>query len=36
MPSHPDDDALAHRTEQERVVVGIDDYDPDTLPAAED
>lgn len=35
-PTPPNDDALAHRTEQERVEVGIDDYDPDTLPAAED
>ena len=36
MPSHPNDDALAHRTEQERVELGLEDYDPDTLPAAED
>jgi hypothetical protein len=36
MPSHPNDDELQHRTEQERVELGIDDYDPDTVPAAED
>lgn len=36
MPSRPNDDALQHRTEQERVELGLDDYDPDTVPAAED
>ena len=36
MPSHPNDDALAHRTEQERVELGLDDYDPDTVPSAEE
>ena len=35
-PEHPNDDALAHRTEQERIEVGIDDYDPDTIPSAEE
>jgi hypothetical protein len=35
-PAHPDDDALAHRTEQERVEVGVDEYDPDTLPSAQE
>jgi hypothetical protein len=32
----PDDDALAHRTEQERVEAGVDAYDPDDVPAATD
>jgi hypothetical protein len=31
-----DDDALAERTEQERVEAGLDDYDPDDVPAATD
>jgi hypothetical protein len=31
-----DDDALAERTEQERVEAGIDDYDPNDVPAATD
>jgi hypothetical protein len=31
-----DDDALAERTEQERVDAGVEDYDPDTVPAATD
>ena len=30
----PDDDALAHRTEEERVQAGIDPYDPDDVPSA--
>jgi hypothetical protein len=34
MPSHPNDDELARRTEQERVELGIDDYDPDDIPSA--
>jgi hypothetical protein len=34
MPSHPNDDELARRTEQERVELGIDDYDPDDVPPA--
>jgi hypothetical protein len=33
---HPDDDALARRTERERVDAGIEDYDPDTVPPATD
>ncbi|RKS73850.1 hypothetical protein CLV35_2343 [Motilibacter peucedani] len=33
-PAHPNDDALAHRTEQERVEAGIEDYDPDQVPPA--
>ena len=36
MPSHPNDDELARRTEQERVALGIDDYDPDDVPPATD
>ena len=36
MPAHPDDDALARRTEQERVDAGLDDYDPDGVPPATD
>jgi hypothetical protein len=36
MPSRPNDDELEHRTEQERVALGIDDYDPDTVPSAEE
>jgi hypothetical protein len=35
-PLHPDDDALAARTEQERVDAGLDDFDPDAVPAATD
>lgn len=31
-----DDDALAERTEQERVDAGVDDYDPDAVPPATD
>lgn len=33
-PPRLDDDELAHRTEAERVQVGIDDYDPDEVPPA--
>jgi hypothetical protein len=33
-PPRLDDDELAHRTEQERVEFGIDDYDPDEVPPA--
>jgi hypothetical protein len=33
-PDRIDDDVLAHRTEQERVQAGIDDYDPDDVPPA--
>jgi hypothetical protein len=36
LPSRPNDDELAHRTEEERVALGLDDYDPDTVPSAED
>ena len=32
----PDDDALAERTEQERVDAGVDDYDPNAVPPATD
>ncbi len=35
-PAHPDDDALAERTEAERVDAGLEDYDPDQVPAATD
>jgi hypothetical protein len=35
-PLHPDDDALAERTEQERVDAGLADYDPATVPDATD
>lgn len=31
-----DDDELAQRTEQERVDAGVEDYDPDAVPAATD
>jgi len=34
MPSRPNDGELARRTEQERVEVGIEDYDPDSVPPA--
>ncbi|HYZ36327.1 MAG TPA: hypothetical protein VE673_06335 [Pseudonocardiaceae bacterium] len=33
---HPDDEALARRTERERVEAGIDDYDPNEVPPATD
>jgi hypothetical protein len=33
---HPDDDALARRTEQERVDAGLDAFDPDDVPPATD
>jgi hypothetical protein len=35
-PTHPDDDELARRTETERVAAGLEDYDPDDVPAATD
>ncbi|HEV7655955.1 MAG TPA: hypothetical protein VGP36_14660 [Mycobacteriales bacterium] len=35
-PERLDDDALAERTEQERVDAGIDAYDPGDVPAATD
>jgi hypothetical protein len=34
--AHPDDDALARRTEQERVDAGLDAFDPDDVPPATD
>ncbi|MEU3192610.1 hypothetical protein ABZ686_18675 [Streptomyces sp. NPDC006992] len=34
MPEKPDDEALARRTEQERVETGVDDYDPEDVPPA--
>ena len=33
-PPRLNDDA--HRTEQERVEIGLDDYDPDEVPSATD
>jgi hypothetical protein len=35
MPKHLNDDALAERTEQERVAAGLEDYDPNTVPDAD-
>lgn len=35
-PDRLDDDALAERTEQERVDAGIEDYDPEAVPPATD
>lgn len=32
----PDDEALARRTERERVDAGLEDYDPDDVPPATD
>jgi hypothetical protein len=34
--THRDDEALARRTEQERVEAGVDDYDPNEVPPATD
>lgn len=34
MPPRPNDEELQHRTEQERVEVGLEDYDPDEVPSA--
>jgi hypothetical protein len=34
--AHADDDALARRTEQERVDAGLDAFDPDDVPPATD
>ena len=34
--ARPDDDLLQHRTEEERVQAGVDDYDPDDVPPATD
>ncbi|MFC4030105.1 DEAD/DEAH box helicase [Streptomyces polygonati] len=36
LPTRPDDDALADRTERERVDAGLADYDPGDLPPASD
>lgn len=33
-PDRIDDDYLEHRTEQERLAAGLDDYDPDAVPPA--
>ena len=33
-PDRLSDDWLQHRTEQERVQAGIEDYDPDEVPSA--
>jgi hypothetical protein len=33
-PAKPNDDELAHRTEQERIAAGLEDYDPDQVPPA--
>lgn len=35
-PQHLDDDALAARTEQERVDAGLEPYDPADVPPATD
>lgn len=35
-PEHIDDDQLAKLTEEERVEAGVDDFDPDEVPAATD
>jgi hypothetical protein len=34
-PKHLNDDELEHRTEQERVDVGIEEFDPGDVPPAE-
>jgi hypothetical protein len=33
-PARLNDDELEHRTEQERVAVGIEDFDPNDVPSA--
>lgn len=35
-PDRLDDDALAERTEDERVAAGLEDFNPDDVPAATD
>jgi hypothetical protein len=35
-PKHLNDEELAHRTEQERIDVGIEEFDPDDVPPAEE
>jgi hypothetical protein len=34
--ARPNDEELQHRTEEERVELGLDDYDPDSVPPATD
>lgn len=34
--ARPDDDQLAERTEDERVELGLDDFNPDEVPPATD
>lgn len=36
LPAHPDDDRLAELTEEERVDLGLDPFDPDEVPPATD
>ena len=36
LPAHPDDDRLAELTEEERVELGLDPYEPDEVPPATD
>lgn len=36
MPGHLDDDQLARLTEEERVALGLEPYDPDEVPPATD
>lgn len=33
-PARPNDEELEHRTEQERIAAGLEDYDPDSVPPA--
>lgn len=33
-PARLNDDDLEHRTEQERVAVGLEEYDPNDVPSA--
>jgi hypothetical protein len=33
-PPRLNDDDLEHRTEQERLEVGVDDFDPNEIPSA--
>jgi hypothetical protein len=35
-PARLDDDELARRTEDERVEIGLEDYNPDEVPPATD
>jgi len=34
IPKHLNDDELEHRTEEERVEAGLDEFDPDDVPPA--